>query len=659
MTSTSGSPRLVHGSRSYSLADGPMRIGSGPEAEIRLEGETVEPLHAAVTRRGADWILQDLSEQGTVRVGGVPARSSRLEPGDRVRFGQPVLELRAGESGWRLEGKALRLPLRAGENRVGRTDEAHLTIDDPSVSREHALIVILPSGQIWVRDLGSSNGTWVNDRRLGEQTLAEGDELEIGGEKLTFLVATEPQAPGAPAENAGSAYEATQLLSLDSEAEMQLVVDGEARPLESGRTVVGRVPECDVSFPDDPSVSREHAALLVAHGHVTIEDLGSSNGTYVNDERIHDPTVIRHGDRIRIGSHDLELCAPEVVDPYQATMLVSTVGAGKAPAPSSPGRESSDRPPPPPDMPSEERLARETLDLEPSAGEDEIRRKYRELYSDFQIRLENAPTPELKAKFEKKLAELRAAVETLAPGVLAPPGDELLPASEPVDRTSAWVSTPPAESQGASEAATSPPPVEAGRRVSSPAPSPGPEAAPPAERRKIPTSTILIAILSLLLVAATAVLAYLYREAAAVESGLRAELAERQEVVAGLQSQIPTLEEQLEELQESKARLLENAELKICNLSSREMTIRWLNASYVDPTGRFETFDTAWDQLGWDKWNIAPDQTWKTQVVRGTQVVWDGSAVFFSVLMLYRGEEVFRAGATPTLGGDCYQFDLD
>jgi len=74
---------------------------------------------------------------------------------------------------------------------IGRSEDAHVRLDphaDLSVSGRHALLV--PSSDGWmVRDLGSTNGTWVNDRRLeGDQLLANGDRVRLGpdGPLLVF-----------------------------------------------------------------------------------------------------------------------------------------------------------------------------------------------------------------------------------------------------------------------------------------------------------------------------------------------------------------------------------------------------------------------------------------------------------------------------------------
>jgi len=72
-----------------------------------------------------------------------------------------------------------------------------------------------------------------------------------------------------------------------------------------GETILGRDGECGIPL-SDPSSSRNHARLLCANGEVTIEDLGSTNGTYVNSEQI-DRYSLLPGDVIGIGTTSMEL----------------------------------------------------------------------------------------------------------------------------------------------------------------------------------------------------------------------------------------------------------------------------------------------------------------------------------------------------------------
>jgi hypothetical protein len=75
----------------------------------------------------------------------------------------------------------------AGERMtIGRSPEAEVFLDDVTVSRNHALLVRRRDG-LYIDDLGSLNGTYVNRRRIESHKLLDGDELQIGKYKLTYL----------------------------------------------------------------------------------------------------------------------------------------------------------------------------------------------------------------------------------------------------------------------------------------------------------------------------------------------------------------------------------------------------------------------------------------------------------------------------------------
>ena len=74
--------------------------------------------------------------------------------------------------------------------------------------------------------------------------------------------------------------------------------------LTAERVIVGRAPTCDVII-SDPLVSREHALIRIGPNDVFIEDLGSSNGVYVNNVRITEPHQLCDGDRILVGTQEL------------------------------------------------------------------------------------------------------------------------------------------------------------------------------------------------------------------------------------------------------------------------------------------------------------------------------------------------------------------
>jgi pSer/pThr/pTyr-binding forkhead associated (FHA) protein len=83
---------------------------------------------------------------------------------------------------------------RAGESfllhrertRIGRSPECEVFLDDVTVSRNHA-VVVNAEGSFSVDDQGSLNGTFVNRRRIDSSRLENGDELQIGKYRLTFI----------------------------------------------------------------------------------------------------------------------------------------------------------------------------------------------------------------------------------------------------------------------------------------------------------------------------------------------------------------------------------------------------------------------------------------------------------------------------------------
>jgi hypothetical protein len=70
---------------------------------------------------------------------------------------------------------------------IGRSPECEIFLDDVTVSRKHAAVVRRDS-QFFIEDLGSLNGTFLNRRRIESSPLSDGDELQIGKYRLTFLL---------------------------------------------------------------------------------------------------------------------------------------------------------------------------------------------------------------------------------------------------------------------------------------------------------------------------------------------------------------------------------------------------------------------------------------------------------------------------------------
>jgi DNA-binding winged helix-turn-helix (wHTH) protein len=108
----------------------------------------------------------------------------------------------AGPNAW-LVG-ATELALRPGENVLGREGEGIVLVKSSTVSRRHAQIVIDANGVV-VKDLGSKNGTYVNDQRVtGPTRITDGDQIRVGSLLFTFRLAQTAASTETQSSRSGS-----------------------------------------------------------------------------------------------------------------------------------------------------------------------------------------------------------------------------------------------------------------------------------------------------------------------------------------------------------------------------------------------------------------------------------------------------------------------
>ncbi len=106
--------------------------------------------------------------------------------------------------------------------------------------------------------------------------------------------------PGAVARKRETPDAAPQLVVVAPDA-------GAGRRYDLGDEItLGRATGCTITV-DDDFVSQLHARVFRRDGQVVVEDLGSTNGTYLNRQRVSAPMVVRDGDRLQVGDTVLEL----------------------------------------------------------------------------------------------------------------------------------------------------------------------------------------------------------------------------------------------------------------------------------------------------------------------------------------------------------------
>ena len=188
----------------------------------------------------------------------------------------------------------LRIPLKGPTMTIGRDPQCDLHLDNRALSRRHAQIE-KRGAAIWVRDLESQNGTFVNGARIADpQALNGGDRIEVGRYEVRI-------------DGVEEARQDTPVLTLTGpEGRHRFAMVGD-------EIILGRAPSCDIAI-GHKSISRRHMRIATEGDHFVAEDLGSQNGSRINNKRINGPTAFRIGDKIQMSEFTIEvgyLEAPE------------------------------------------------------------------------------------------------------------------------------------------------------------------------------------------------------------------------------------------------------------------------------------------------------------------------------------------------------------
>lgn len=187
---------------------------------------------------------------------------------------------------------------------IGRQAGNDICIPEQHVSRQHA-VINYRDGIFMITDLGSANGTFVNDRQLTEAfPLASGDIIRLYVPVLNFS-ATVTDEDQRKAEQHGTLITATI-----STGKGKLIIttgpqEGSTIPLLLNKVTIGRATskaDWEIGL-QDPSVSRPHARLEMVDSNWMVYDLGSANGTLVNNTAVNEKgRPLRDGDILTFGA---------------------------------------------------------------------------------------------------------------------------------------------------------------------------------------------------------------------------------------------------------------------------------------------------------------------------------------------------------------------
>ncbi len=237
----------------------------------------------------------------------------------------------------------------------GAPDPGHLG-GDARLSRRHARISFDAQGRPVIEDLGSTNGTWLNDERLSApHRCVTGDILRVGQSTFELDVAP-PPAPMVASRAAATVADRpapTPVLQMTKG-----LLEGEDIPLDH-ELLLGRSYGEPGALGGDRRLSRRHARIARGPGGVYfIEDTGSTNGTSVNGTNLRRPRALRDGDEIEIGSSRLLAhgfpAVPVHLEPADSVQMPSPVASAPfaSPAPLAPPAPPASAPLAPPAPPA-------------------------------------------------------------------------------------------------------------------------------------------------------------------------------------------------------------------------------------------------------------------------------------------------------------------
>lgn len=224
MTETTGKLLLSLGEgqiQEFVLAKQTVRLGRGLLNDVVLSDPEVSRTHAQIEWTGTSFTLVDLGSTNGIRVNGIRVERSELKSGDTITLGHntlqfvlaapsvedpitainsaaeldktvaldvfsvPLSETRQARLAVHTRERTWEVPLTAETLSIGRHPDSDIVLDDPGVSRHHARVEA-HARSFFIRDLQSTNGTWLRGERIEERRLQDGDTIRIGPATLVF-----------------------------------------------------------------------------------------------------------------------------------------------------------------------------------------------------------------------------------------------------------------------------------------------------------------------------------------------------------------------------------------------------------------------------------------------------------------------------------------
>src|SRR5882724_12595457 len=227
-----------------------------------------------------------------------------------------------------LGGKKFTIPV--GEVTVGSDAGCAISLAGAAVLPQHALLQGHADGQVIIRKASPAAEVLINGVRLGAEPtpLLHGDKVDVGGHELTFVDerrtgSTQFVKAFAPATAGGPAKPSVRPPAIGvTGGRVVSLTDGREYLITGASLVFGREAGCDVVV-GGKDVSRRHAEIvLTPKGYVLVDS--STNGTFVNEERVEGQRILARADVLRLGDEQFR---------FYADAVPATAAASPPPAP--------------------------------------------------------------------------------------------------------------------------------------------------------------------------------------------------------------------------------------------------------------------------------------------------------------------------------------
>lgn len=269
------------------------KIGRNPDNDIILNDLSVSRYHALVTGDNGEFFLQDLNSSCGTFVNGQRINKAKVNSFDNITFGrynfslaqiQQMINRGANNSANQFQKISKHI-------RIGRNSDNDIIINYPYISSHHAEIIISDKKLI-LRDLNSSNGTYVNKQKITQAQITPDDQIHFGTYKFNL-------------ERFSNYFEDTS--SRDASNLSVTIKEGVNR--------VGRARDNDIVLMH-PLISAHHAIIIRRGEQYEIEDLNSRNGVFVNGRKI-TKCNINPNDKVSLGIYPINISAANILKTYR------------------------------------------------------------------------------------------------------------------------------------------------------------------------------------------------------------------------------------------------------------------------------------------------------------------------------------------------------